>query len=145
MTRQIQVDLPQGANLELLRKELRASAGEFVAGISRTPKAWYVVLNDDAPPDADERMAATLAAHDPTAKTPEQVTLETAATANARASAIPGWATWDEAETVAWIEDNVRDLESAKQVLVAMARLLVAQRDALWPTLAIEAERVTKK
>lgn len=48
---------------------------------------------------------------------------------------IPNWATWDEPTTVNWITTNVTDLASAKTVLLAMARLLVALRDAQWPDL----------
>jgi len=88
------------------------------------------------PQDGDEDAAReVLAAHDPDALTPEQAARKTADDAPARAAAIPGWATWDEAQAVAYIENNVKDLASAKIVLVAMARLLVALRDAQWPGL----------
>jgi len=48
---------------------------------------------------------------------------------------IPQWATWDETQALDWIESNVDDLASAKTVLKAYARLLVALRDAQWPNL----------
>ena len=53
-----------------------------------------------------------------------------------RAGAIPNWATWDEATAVAYIETSVTDLASAGTVLVALARMVVALRDAQWPWLA---------
>ena len=53
-----------------------------------------------------------------------------------RAGAIPNWATWDEADAVAYIETNVTDLASARTVLVALTRMVVALRDAQWPWLA---------
>jgi len=51
------------------------------------------------------------------------------------AKAIPNWATWDEAQTVQYITDNVTSLATAKTVLIAMARLIVALRDETWPDL----------
>jgi hypothetical protein len=53
-----------------------------------------------------------------------------------RAGAIPNWATWDEATVVDYINTNVTDLASARTVLVALARMVVALRDAQWPWLA---------
>ena len=43
--------------------------------------------------------------------------------------ALPGWATWTGEQAAAWIEENVTDLVSAKTVLTAMARAIVALRD----------------
>lgn len=140
------IDLVKAGDLNVvaLDRAMRARFGQRISGISRVRDLVTVHVLDYQ--DGDEDAAAdVLAAHDPAEQTPEQAARKTADDAPARAAAIPGWATWDEAETVAWIEDNVRDLESAKQALVAMARLLVALRDAQWPGLAIEAERVTKK
>ncbi len=59
----------------------------------------------------------------------------TLAEADAQSAAIPGWATWTEAEVVAYIDTNVVDLASAKAVLRAMARMLVALRNKNWPNL----------
>lgn len=42
---------------------------------------------------------------------------------------IPGWATWDAQQAEDYIENNVIDLNSAKQVLKKMAILLVYLRD----------------
>jgi hypothetical protein len=52
-----------------------------------------------------------------------------------RAAAIPNWAAWTEAEAVAYIESNVTSLANAKVVLIALARVVVALRDATWPHL----------
>lgn len=138
MTRLIAIDIPQGANLELLREELRAAFGDEIAGTSRTPEAFYIVVEDAAPGDIGEQMQAVIDAHDPAQLTAQQAALAAAETAPERAQAIPGWALWDEAQAVDYIDTNVTDLASAKTVLVAMARLLVAQRDALWPGLGVE-------
>jgi len=42
---------------------------------------------------------------------------------------MPGWATWDAQQASDYIENNVVDLASAKQVLKAMAKLLIYLRD----------------
>lgn len=69
--------------------------------------------------------------------------------ATERAQNIPGWATWDEDQVLAWIDSNISaplaaatTLAEAKVVLgkmdtamQAMARLLVALRDKTWPGL----------
>lgn len=131
-------------NVDALDRAMRARFGQRISGISRVRDLVTVHVLDYQ--DGDEDAAAdVLAAHDPAEQTPEQVALDRAMRAPARVKAIPGWATWDEAQAVAYIENNVKDLASAKIVLVAMARLLVALRDAQWPGLDIEAERVTKK
>lgn len=44
-------------------------------------------------------------------------------------TALPGWATWTGDQAATWIADNVTDLASAKTVLIAMARAIVALRD----------------
>lgn len=80
----------------------------------------------------------------------EATTAATRAAAKTNAAAIPSWATWDEAEVQAWIDgkfdqttvDAISDLASAKAVigdmataLRAMARMVIALRDAQWPDL----------
>ena len=49
--------------------------------------------------------------------------------------AIAGWATWTEAGAIAWIDANVTDLASAITALKAMARMVIAVRNRLWPDL----------
>ena len=44
-------------------------------------------------------------------------------------TALPGWATWTGEQAATWIEENVTDLASAKTVMTAMARAIVALRD----------------
>lgn len=44
-------------------------------------------------------------------------------------AAMPGWATWTDAEAEAWIEANVTDLASAKTALKAMAKAIVYLRN----------------
>ncbi len=51
------------------------------------------------------------------------------------AASIPNWATWDETQALDHIDANVIDLASARVVLKAFARLLVALRDSQWPNL----------
>ncbi len=52
-----------------------------------------------------------------------------------QSAAIPGWATWTEQQVIDHIQTNVTDLASAKTVLIAMARMLVALRNRNWPNL----------
>lgn len=58
--------------------------------------------------------------------------------AKTNAAKIPAWATMTEAEAITFIQNSVTDLASAKQVLVAMARIIVHLRDAQWPDLGEE-------
>ena len=124
-------------NVSALDRAMRAQFGERISGISVTDQHAIVYVLD--PQEGDVQIAqSVLDAHDPDVLTPAQEALEQARLAPERARAIPGWATWDEAQAVAYIENNVKDLPSAKIALVAMARLLVALRDAQWPGLGIE-------
>lgn len=55
--------------------------------------------------------------------------------AKTQALNIPAWADWTEAQAQDYIETNVTTLASAKVVLKAMARMLVALRNETWPDL----------
>lgn len=46
---------------------------------------------------------------------------------------IPGWSTWNETEATSYIDEAVLDLPSAKIVLKALSRVLIALRDDRWP------------
>lgn len=133
----IQLITDKAINFEALDRAMRARFGERISGISGLGNALTVHVLEPAEGDEDAAREV-LAAHDPDALTPEQAALAIAATAPARAAAIPGWATWDEAQAVAYIENNVKDLARAKVVLIAMARILVALRDAQWPGLGTD-------
>jgi hypothetical protein len=50
-------------------------------------------------------------------------------------AALPGWATWTVAQAEDYIETNVTDLASAKVVLKALAKAIVALRNDRWPGL----------
>jgi len=64
MTRQIPIERID-INPETLRAELRAAVGQWVTGVSRNINAYRVIVEDNAPEDAAEQIAATVAAHDP--------------------------------------------------------------------------------
>lgn len=131
-------------NFEMLDRAMRARFGERIAGISQSGDRLMVHVL--APEAGDEDAALdVLAAHDPSELTPEQEVQEAARQAPARAAAIPHWAAWNEDEAAAWILANVKDMDSARAVLIDMARLLVALRDATWPGLGIEAERASRE
>lgn len=48
---------------------------------------------------------------------------------------IPNWATWTEAEALAWFDANVTDAATAIQVERALVRIVLAMRNKLWPNL----------
>lgn len=52
-----------------------------------------------------------------------------------RLEGLPGWATWDTQQAVDYINAEVTDLATAKQVMVAQAKMLIAIRDFLLPHL----------
>lgn len=64
--------------------------------------------------------------------TSDDAKVESAKTA---AKAIPNWATWNETQAVNYIQTNVTDLASARTVLIALAKMVVALRDDTWPDL----------
>lgn len=138
MTRQIPIDIPQGVNGELLRDELRAAFGDVIAGTSRTPTGFYIVVEDWSPDDIGAQMQAVIDLHDPAQQTAAQAAMAAAATAPDRVRLISGWATWNETQVLDYIDTNVNDLASAKAVLKALARMVVALRDATWPALGVE-------
>ena len=126
-------------NLLKLDADLRATLANKIAGVSASGDR--VTVHFLTPPTEDEiaQARAIVEAHDPTAKTAEQLAAERTAAvraaADSQAAAVPGWATWTEQQAVDYINTNVTDLAKAKTVLVAMARMMVALRNAQWPGL----------
>jgi len=133
--RVIELDIEQ-ANVALLHEELKAAVGSAFHGVSSPP--LRAIVTADAPAAVDEQVQTLAAAHDPAQLTVMQAALAAAAGAPDRARAIPGWATWDETQALDYIAANVTDLASAKIVLAAMARIILALRDATWPALSVE-------
>lgn len=111
----------------------------------RVDGVWQAALNvyEDgyalevpAESDVDEAaLDALLDAHDPAALSTGEIKARRREAAGQTARRIPGWATWTEQQVIDYINGNVTDLASAKTVLVAMARLLVALRNHEWPDL----------
>lgn len=50
------------------------------------------------------------------------------------AAAIPNWATWTAPQATDWLTANIADVNT-RTALIAMARMLVALRNARWPDL----------
>lgn len=124
-------------NIELLVEELQTAFPSAEVSVSYLSDGLLKITLMGV--SADEgAITAVVDAHDPDALTAGQAALAASADADTRAKAIPGWAQWDEQQAIDYINETVTDLASAKTVLVAMARLLVAQRDALWPGLGVE-------
>lgn len=128
-----QIEITIEVNPQTLTAELRAVWPD--AGMSWTEDTVFAIM-----PDSFEQTTydALLAAHNPALLTSEQEAELIEASAIDRASAIPGYATWNEAEALAYIEANVTDLDSAKAVMSALARMIIAVRDQLWPHLTLE-------
>lgn len=127
-------------NVEVLDAELRAALGDVFDGIiyATADNELRVLLTEETFDWADA-VDAVVEAHDPDNLTPDQLAAAkveaTAAEADAQSVAIPGWASWTEQRAINYITANVTDLASAKVVLVAMARMLVALRNKTWPHL----------
>ena len=90
--------------------------------------------------EADRALLQTVIdTHDPDALTDDQLAAAkvtaTLEEADAQSAAIPGWATWTEAEVLAWIDANVQADTGTKTAMKAMGRMLVALRNKNWPYL----------
>jgi len=87
-------------------------------------------------PENEAAIQAVIDAHVPTdIYTVEDQHRQTKSNAGVAVGNIPGWTTWDEQQALDWIDTDVTDLDSAKQALSAMARMIVAMRNKLWPEL----------
>jgi hypothetical protein len=115
-------------NVMKLHAELE-KAGIPIEGVSSSGRIDFLPAATD---EQKVQAEAILAAHDPnTLLKVDQVQAD----AKGQATAIPNWAIWTEQQAVDWISANVTDLASARQVLLAMVRMLVALRNQTWPDL----------
>jgi len=126
-------------NLLKLDADLRATLANKIAGVSASGDRVTVHFLV-APTQAEIDTAhAIVNAHNASELTPEQEAakraVSVAAAAEGQVAAIPGWAHWTEQQVISYITANVTDLASAKTVLIAMARMMVALRNAQWPGL----------
>ncbi|MBN1122790.1 MAG: hypothetical protein JXJ17_17065 [Anaerolineae bacterium] len=97
-----------------------------------------VHIHDDPDGSIQTLVIAEFSNHDPSlteAQLADAAKELTEANAKADAASIPGWASWTEAEAVAWVDGHVTNLEGAKQALSALSRLVVALRNKTWPGL----------
>ena len=76
----------------------------------------------------DQAEADALAAQE-AARQVEEAATQAAAASKTAMSSLPGWATWSADEAVAYIDQNVTDLASAKTVQKAMAKAIIYLRD----------------
>lgn len=126
-------------NVLKLDEEIKAILFSKVSGIS-TQGNKIIVHFLVAPTQQEiDAVAQIIDDHDYTQLTASQIAEiaenQVSTSADTLAANIPGWATWTEQETLDYITNNVTDLASAKVVLLAMARLLVALRNKTWPNL----------
>jgi hypothetical protein len=123
-------------NIRQLYKEL-ANAGISIGGCNEEGIVWAedgVTEIQDQP-----EVKKIIKAHkyvDP--EIYEQKLRELRTKSEESAKQIQGWAKWNEQQAVEYIEQNVTDLKSAKIVLKAMARMLLALRDKSFPNIVVE-------
>jgi hypothetical protein len=115
-------------NVSKLMTEL-LKAGLPVDGVDSNGKIDWSV---EPTPEQVQQAEDIKLAHNPDTLLPVD---QVQADAKGQAAAVPNWATWTEQQAVDWINANVTNLASAKQVLIAMARMLVALRNQTWPDL----------
>lgn len=112
-------------NVEKLHKEIE-NAGIPISGCDEKGVVWDV---DGTTEIQDQpEVAAVIATHDP-----RDYVKERQDSAEGDIKRIPNWATWTEAEALAYIDANVVDLASAIGVLKVFARMLVALRNETFP------------
>jgi hypothetical protein len=100
----------------------------------RAPDEVHIVGDDVA--DEAEAIQAVVNAHVPNPLYfPEDVERARQEQADETAASIPNWATWTEAQALAWFDANVTDAETAIQVERALVRMALAMRNKLWPNL----------
>ena len=138
MVKRIAFERP--VNVPLLHAELKTALGALSDGVvySDDTQTGEAILTDAASVADEVTAVGVIDAHDDTALSTEQIALAASADADVRAKAIPGWALWTEQQAIDYITGEVTDLASAKTVLIAMARIIVALRDAQWPLLSID-------
>jgi len=129
------------ANHARLDLDIRALFAGRINGVDLDTARQMVVVHVDGDLTAEEQAAlqSLVSTHDPLALTPDQISSaqinDVLASADSNSAAIPGWATWTEAEALDWLDANVTDLASAVTALKALARMVVALRNKTWPYL----------
>jgi hypothetical protein len=83
----------------------------------------------------ESAIAAIIDAHDSSETSTSERISAVYTNAKTNIESVPGWATWTGAEAAAWIDASVTDLTTAKTALIAMARVIVELRNALYPDL----------
>lgn len=117
-----------GINAVTLEAELKAASPNYA-----------LVKNGAAiqcPPDTlQSTIQGIIDLHDGTVLSEDQKQEAIRDGAKTIAANIPNYATWSESEAESWINANVTDLASAKQVLVGLMKMTFALRNKQWPDL----------
>lgn len=136
----IDVTMNKGAyNALKLDEDLREALSDNIAGVSTCGNRVTVHFLT-APSEADRALAQqVIAEHNANdltaAQEAERAEAEKVTAADTLAANVPGWASWSEAEALSYIDDNLTDLASARTIIKAQTRMLLAMRDKLWPHL----------
>ncbi len=118
-------------NLNQLVDEVRVELVEQLHGLADYLDVGEIAVDTDVALTTGQIAAvqAILDAH--VARDYSQISADSETTV----SNIPNWATWTEAEALAWFDANVTDFDSARTVLRALVRIVLAMRNRLWPNL----------
>ena len=116
-------------NLALLQEELVVLGN---IGLSTVPSGVVCHVFDII---GNPAIQAVIDAHDKTGTTSGQSISAVQAGAKAEVQAIPNYATWTTSQANSYIETNVTDLASSKVVLKALANMVIAMRNELYPDL----------
>jgi hypothetical protein len=131
---------PTPYNLRLLKEQATASLDGFRAASAvhageGPPLERILFKFADGATTTQDDVDTLLAAHDGEALSAGERRQIARESGEQVFSALPGWATWTAQETEDYIDTNVTDLASAKVVLKALAKAIVALRNARWPGL----------
>jgi hypothetical protein len=136
---------PNPVNIESLMKSVRDVYPEASQGDNGFRVHNIAPENETA---VSAALDVIIAAHNTNTLTTEQQALAVQANAKTQAAAIPNWATWTEAQALAWHDTNitnaipVANLAAANVVLDklatenrALVRMVIALRNKLYPDL----------
>lgn len=140
-------NFPQPPNYERLQIELDAglALAQGTARAGSDSGGHYCDVPDNTLLSAVQAIVNT---HNPATLTSEQQVSQVQESAKTQVQAIPSWASWTEAQVLAWFDTNVANLLPAVNLAEAntimqnmataqraMVRMLVALRNETWPDL----------
>lgn len=126
------------SNLSYLVKKLKSSGIiADVSSVDGTASNAKIHFADGFTPTSEQQTTIDTiqATADMDAQSESDQLVSVQSGAKSQAENIPNWAGWSEDQSVDYITANVTDLDSARVVLIAMAKMIVALRNQQWPDL----------